>query len=78
MAANQTVDLMDLNEAVKAIKKEEIDAFLSKSILARTKTMFLGSNLHVMMQALKGSDIPCLPQSLSFMNTYTELTTRSK
>ena len=34
-AANQTVDLTDLNEAVKMTKKEEIDAFLSKIILGQ-------------------------------------------
>ena len=43
-----------------------------KIIQARTKTMFLGSNLHVMMQALKGADGPCLPHGLSVMNTYTQ------
>ena len=35
--------------------------FSSKIIHARTKTMFSGSNMHVMMQALKGGDGPCLP-----------------
>ena len=40
--------------------------------------MFLGSNMHVMMQALKGGDGPCLPHGLSVMNTYTNVTTGSK
>ena len=30
------------------IKKEEIEAFLSKIIHTQTKTIFLGSNMHVM------------------------------
>ena len=77
MAANQTMGLTDLNEAVKMIKKEEIEAFLSKVIHAWTKTIFLGSNMH-MMQTPKGSDGCCLPHGLSVMNTYTEMTTGSK
>ena len=39
--------------------------------------MFLGSSMHVMMQTLEGGDRPCLPHSLSIMNTYTEMTTGS-
>ena len=78
MTANKTMGLTDLNEAVKMIKKEEIEAFLSKIIHAQTKAIFLGSNMHMMMQILEGGDGPCLPHSLSVMNTYTEMTTRSK
>ena len=37
--ANQMVDQIDLNEVVKTTKKEEIDAFSSKIIHGRTKTM---------------------------------------
>ena len=40
--------------------------------------MFLGSNMHVMMQTLEDGDGPCLPHGLSIMNTYTEMTTGSK
>ena len=40
--------------------------------------MFLGSNVHMMMQTLKDGDRPYLPHSLSIMNTYTEMTTGSK
>ena len=40
---------------------------------AQTKTMFLGSNMHMMMQTLEGGDGPCLSNSLSIMNTYTEM-----
>ena len=42
MVANQTMGPTDLNEAVKMIKKEEIEAFLSKIIQAQTKTIFFG------------------------------------
>ena len=76
--ANQTVDLTNLNKAVKMIKREEIDAFSSKIIHDQTKNMLLGNNLHVMMQTLKGGDGPCLPHGLSVINTYTKVMTRSK
>ena len=49
-AMNQTMGLTDLNKAVKMIKKEETEVFLSKIIHAQTKTIFLGTNMHVMMQ----------------------------
>ena len=77
-AANQTMDLTDLNEAVKTMWKEEIDAFLSKIIHAWTKIMFLGSNMHKMMQTSEKEGGSCLPQSLSVMDTYTKMTTGSK
>ena len=67
-----------LNKSVKMIKKEKIEAFSSKIILAKTKTIFLGSNMHVMMQALQGGDGSCLARGLSVMNPYIEMTTRSK
>ena len=51
------------------IRKEEIDAVLSKIIHIRTKTLFLGSNMHVMMQTLEEGDGPYLPHGLSVMNT---------
>ena len=40
--------------------------------------MLLGNNMHVMAQTLKGNDGPCLPHSVSVINTYTEVTTTSK
>ena len=67
------MDLSDLNEAVKTIKKEEINAFSSKIIHAITKTMFLGTNMHMMTQTLEEEDGPCLPHGLSIINTYTEM-----
>ena len=76
-AANQTVDLTNLNEAVKTTKKE-IDAFSSKIIHCQMKTMLLGNNMHVMTQSLKGVDGPHLPHSLSVVNMYTEVTSGSK
>ena len=47
-------------------------------IHAQTKTIFLGSSLHVMTQTLEGGDRPCLSYSLSVINTYTKMTTGSK
>ena len=41
-------------------KKEEY-AFSLKIIHTQTKTMFVGSNLHMMMQALEEGDGSCLP-----------------
>ena len=70
--------LTDLGEVVKMIKKEEIDAFSSKIIHTQNKTIFLGSNAHVMTQTLEEEDGTCLPHGLSVMNTYTEITSRSK
>ena len=40
--------------------------------------MFLGSNMHVMMQTSEEGDRPCLPRGLSVMNAYTQMTTGSK
>ena len=59
-------------------KKEEIDGFSSKIMHAQTKTMFLGNNLHVMVQALEDGDGSCLPHRLSIMNAYTEMATGSE
>ena len=39
--------------------------------------MFMGSNMHVMMQILEKEDGYCLPHGLSVMNTYTEMITSS-
>ena len=75
-AANQTMDLTNLNEAVKTMKKENIDAFSSKILHTWTKTMSLGSNMHVMMQSLEEEEGCCLPHGWSVMNLYTEMTTR--
>ena len=77
-AANQTVDLTALNEAVKMTKKEKIDAFSSKIIYGHTKTLLLGNNMQVMTQSLKGGDGLHLPHSLRVVNTYTEVTSGNK
>ena len=60
------------------IKKEEITAFSSSIIHTKTKTMFLGSSMYVMIQTLEEGDSPCLPPGLSIMNTYTKMATGSK
>ena len=78
MAANQTMDLTDLNEAFKMIKKEDIEVFFIQDHTCQTKTTFLGSKMHMMMQTLEGDDGPCLSYGLSVMNTYMEMTTGSK
>ena len=60
------------------INKEEIDAFSSRIIHVHTKTMFLGRNMHMMMQALEEGDSPSLPHRLSVMTSYPEMATGSK
>ena len=75
---HQTVDLIDLKEAVKMTKKEEIDAFSLKIIHGQIKTMLLRNNIHVMTQALKGGNEPHLPHSLSVVNMYTKMISGSK
>ena len=50
----------DLNETVKTMKWEEMDAFSSKIVHHHTKTVFLGNNMHVMMQAQgREKNTPC-------------------
>ena len=75
--ANQPVDPANLNEAVKTTKKE-VDTFLSKITHGEIKNLFWGNNMLVMIQSLKGGDGPHLPPSLSMVNTYTEVISRSK
>ena len=76
--ANHTRNPTDWNGAVNMTKKEEIDAFSSKIMHTQTKTLFLGSNIHVMIQVLKEGDGSHLPHGLSLMNTYTKMATGSK
>ena len=40
--------------------------------------MLLRNNMHVMTQALKGGDGPCLPLGLCVMKTYTKVISGSK
>ena len=61
------LDPIDLNEVVKMIKHEEISSISSKIIHAQTKTMFLASNMHMMMQTLEEINGPCLPHGLSII-----------
>ena len=78
IAANQIMGLINLNEVVKTIRKEEINTFSSKIIHAQTKIILLGSNMHVMIQTLEEGEEPCLHHGLSIMNTYTKMMTGSK
>ena len=76
--ASQTSGLTDLNEAVKTMKQEEIEAFLSKIVHGHTKTVLLGNNMYLMTQAPEKGEEPCLPHLLSMVNTYTKMTTGSR
>ena len=58
------------------MKWEEIEAFLSKIVQGHTKTVLLGNSMYIMTQAPEKGEEPCLPHSLSVVNTYTEMTTR--
>ena len=78
MAVKPITGLPNLNEGVKMIRKEEIETFSYKIIHVQTKTILLGSNMHMMTQSLEGPDGLCLPGKLSVMNTYTEMITGSK
>ena len=70
--------MTDLNEAVKMMKREGIDAFLSKVIHGQMKTMFMDNNMCVMTKAPEKGKVPCLLHGLSRVNTYTEMTTGSR
>ena len=78
VTASQTLGLTEMRKAVKMMKREEIDAFLSKVIHGQTNTMSLGNNIYVMTQAPEEEEEPCLPHGMSMVNTYTEMTTGSK
>ena len=67
-ATIQTVDPTDLNDVVKMMMIEEIDTFLSKITHGQIKTIFLGNNMHIMMQ----------PPGLSVVNSHTEVATGSR
>ena len=73
--ASPTTEPIDLNEAVKTTKWEEVEAFSSKIVHSHTKTVLLGSNIYIMTQAPRRGKEPCLPHGLSVANTYTEMTT---
>ena len=44
-------DATDLNEAVKMMKQEEVEAFSSQIVHGHTKTVLQGNNIYVMTQA---------------------------
>ena len=77
-ATHQTVDQTELKEAVKMMKREEVDAFLSKVIHGWMKIMLFGNNMNVMTQVLKGGDGPHLPNGLSVVIMYTKVISGSK
>ena len=67
-----------LNEAVKTMKWEEIEAFSSKSVHGPKKTVLLANNMYVMTQTSEKDEEPHLPHGLSVVNTYTEMSTGSR
>ena len=68
----------NLNETVKTMKQEEIEAFWSKIVHGHTKTVLLGNNMYIMMQAPEKGEEPCLPHGPSMANIYTEFATGSR
>ena len=76
-AASQTPGLTYLNEAVKTMKQEEIEAFSPMIVHGHMKIVLLGNNMYIMTQAPERGEEPCLPHSLSMVNTYTKMTTGS-
>ena len=75
--ASKIPGLIELNETVKTMKQEEIEAFLSKNVHGHKKTVLLGNNVYVMTQVPEKGKEPCLLHGLSMVNTHTEMTTRS-
>ena len=60
------------------MKQEEIEAFSYKIVQGCTKMVLLGNNMHVMTQGSEKREEPCLPHSLSMVNTYTKMATGSR
>ena len=71
--ASQIPGLIDVNQAVKPMKLEEIEAFLSKIVHGT----WLGNNMYVMTQAPGRERNPVCLMTLSMVTTYTEMTTGS-
>ena len=70
--------LTDLNEAVKTMKWEEIEAFLSKIVHGHTKTVLLGNNMYIMTQAPEKGWGTLFVSWSNMVNTYTKMTTGSQ
>ena len=77
-ANNQSPGLTNLDKAVKTMKWKEIEPFSSKIVHGHTKTVLLGNNMYIMMQAPEKGEEPCLMHGLSMVDTYTEITTGSR
>ena len=54
-------DPIYLNEAVKTMKQEEIEAFPTQIVHGHTKTMLQGNNMYVMTQAPEEGRNPVCP-----------------
>ena len=62
ITARSIPDLTNINEAVKMMKQEEIEAFSSQIVHGHTKTVLQGNGMYVMTQASEKGEEPCLPQ----------------
>ena len=67
-----------MNEAVKTIKWEEIEAFSSKIVHGHMKIVLWGNSMYRVTQVPEKGEEPCLPHNLSVVNAYTEMTTGSR
>ena len=76
--ASQTPGPTDLHEAVKIMKWEEIDTFVSKIVHGHMKTVLLCNNIYIMTHAPEKGEETCLLHGLSMVDTYTEMTTGSR
>ena len=75
--ASQTPGPTDMNEAVKTMKREEIEAFSYKIVDVHTKMVLLGNIVCNDTSPKKGEE-PCLLHGLNVVNTYTKMTTGSR
>ena len=78
ITARSIPDPTDINETMKTIKQEEIEAFSSQILHGHTKTVLQGNGMYMMTQAPEKGEEPCLPHGLCVANTYNETTTGSK
>ena len=76
--ASPTPELINLNEAARTTKQEEVEGFSSKIVHGHTKTVLLGSNMYVVTQAPGRGEEPCVPHGLSVANSYTKMTTGNR
>ena len=76
--ASPIPSMTDLNQVVKTMKWEDIEASSSKIVHGHTNTVLLGNNMYVITQAPEKGKEPCVSHGLSMANTYTEMATQSR